>query len=109
MSVPRAPRNPFFPLAAFCSALFIITILAMLASVFGDERAPLAQLFDRYAGRLIAGEVVAILATGFLALYIDRRQALRTQNRPDARPITTGAETMQDSPPLRRGGPRGGA
>jgi hypothetical protein len=78
-SMPDAsrPRNPFFPLAVFCSGLFIITILALLASVFGDAQAPLARLLERYAGRLIAGEVAAILLTGFLALFVDRRQVLR--------------------------------
>jgi hypothetical protein len=77
------PRNPFFPLAVFCSGLFIVTILALLASVFGDETAPLARLIEAYWGRLMAGEVAAILLTGFLALVVDRRQALR-----DARPAS---------------------
>jgi hypothetical protein len=76
---PARPRNPFFPLAAFASVLFIITILALVAGVFGDPRAPLAQLLDRYAGRLLAGEVAAILITGFLAMFVDRRQAIRAQ------------------------------
>ncbi len=82
MSDAPAPRNPFFPLAVFFSAAFIITILAFVASVFGDERAPLARLFDQYAGRLIAGEVAAILVTGFLALFVDRRQTLRASKHP---------------------------
>ena len=79
MSTPGASRNPFFQLAAFSSVLFIVTILALVASVFGDERAPLARLLDRYIGVILAVEVVAILLTGFLALYIDRRQTLRSQ------------------------------
>jgi len=105
MSDARAPRNPFFPLAAFCSVLFIVTILAMLASVFGDERAPLARLFEQYAGRLIAGEVAAILLTGFLALFIDRRQTLRSHNCRNGNAVNQAAELKQDSPPLRKGGP----
>src|SRR5262245_8703280 len=108
MSDARAPRNPFFPLAVFCSALFIVTILAMLASVFGDERAPLARLFDQYAGRLIAGEVAAILLTGFLALLIDRRQALRSQHGRNCQSTTAAEEAIGPSPPLRKGG-QGGA
>ena len=79
MPDPARPRNLFFPLAVASSVLFIVTILALLAGVFGDERAPLAQLLDRYAGRLIAGEVAAILITGFLALFVDRRQTKRSQ------------------------------
>jgi hypothetical protein len=107
MSESRAPRNPFFPLAAFCSALFIVTILAMLASVFGDERAPLARLFDQYAGRLITGEVAATLLTGFLALLVDRRQALRSQH---GRNTHVAATTVTDQlpPRLHKGGPEAG-
>jgi hypothetical protein len=79
MPDPARPRNLFFPLAAFSSVLFIVTILALVAGVFGDERAPLSQLLDRYAGRLIVGEVAAILINGFLALFVDRRQTIRSQ------------------------------
>ncbi|HEY2251762.1 MAG TPA: hypothetical protein VGH74_11900 [Planctomycetaceae bacterium] len=78
MSDPVHPRNPFFPLAVFASVLFIVTILALVAGVLGDSRAPLAQLLDRYAGRLLAGEVAAILITGFLAMFVDRRQTKRS-------------------------------
>jgi hypothetical protein len=81
MSDPARPRNPFFPLAVICSGLFVATILALVASVFGDPRAPLARLLERLAGRLIACEVAAILLTGFLALYVDRRHTLR-EGRP---------------------------
>jgi hypothetical protein len=73
-------RNPFFPLAAISSVAFIVTILALIASLFGDPRAPVAQLLDRYAGRLIAGEVALILLTGFLAMFVDRRQAKRAEH-----------------------------
>lgn len=79
MPDPAHRRNPFFRLAAFSSVLFIVTILALVAGVFGDTRAPLAHLLDRYAGRLLAGEVAAILITGFLAMFVDRRQSLRSQ------------------------------
>ena len=82
MPDPARPRNPFFPLAAFSTVLFIVTILALVAGVLGDQRAPLAQLFDRYAGRLLAGEVAAILITGFLAMFVDRRQTKQSQKAP---------------------------
>lgn len=79
MPQPARFRNPFFPLAIFSAGLFIVTILALVAGVFGDPHAPLAQWLDRYAGRIITGEVVATLVTGFLALAVDRRQTLRAQ------------------------------
>ncbi len=85
MPDPVRQRNPFFPLAAFASALFIVTILALVAGVLGDSRAPVAQLLDRYAGRLIAGEVAAILVSGFLAMFVDRRQTIHAKkNSPQA-------------------------
>jgi len=40
MSDPAVPRNLFFPLAAFASVLFIVTILALVAGVFGDSARP---------------------------------------------------------------------
>lgn len=79
MSAPAPFRNPFFPLAALCSLLFIVTILTLVASVFGDERAPMARLLDRYIGMILAIEVVATLVTGFFAMFVDRRQTLRSQ------------------------------
>lgn len=79
MSDSPPPRNLFFPLVTFASGLFIITILAFLASVFGDPRAPLARLLEQYGGRVIGGEVAAILISGFLALFVDRRQTLRSR------------------------------
>jgi hypothetical protein len=75
----------------------------MLASVFGDERAPLARLFDQYVGRLIAGEVAAILVTGFLALFIDRRQALRSQHGSNSHIVTAATDSEQEPPPIRKG------
>ena len=86
MPDPARPRNLFFPLAALASVVFIVTILALVASVLGDSRAPLAKLLDRYAGRLIAVEVAAILVTGFLAMFVDRRQTRRSQKNPAQAP-----------------------
>lgn len=59
--------------------MFIVTILALVAGIFGDPQAPLAQLLDRHAGKLLGFEVVAILISGFLALVTDRRQTLARQ------------------------------
>lgn len=58
------------------SGLFIVTILSQVAALFGDPRAPIAQLLDRTAGWLMGGEVAGILLAGFLALVVDRRQTL---------------------------------
>ena len=53
-----------------------MTILALVASLLGDPRAPPAQWLDRHATWVLIAEVVATLAAGLLALVVDRRQTL---------------------------------
>lgn len=79
MSVNPRRRNPFFSLAAFFSALFILTIFALVAVVFSDAPSPATQFFDRHASKLLAVEVGAILISGYVALALDRRQTLAAQ------------------------------
>lgn len=74
MSGRPPPRNPFFHLTVVFSGLFIVTILALIASVFSEGKSPLTELLDRYGGWLLAAEVAGILLAGFLALAVDRRQ-----------------------------------
>ncbi len=78
------PPNAFFRLLLVAGALFIVTILAMIASLLGDAQAPPARWLDRHGTTILVYEVGAILVTGFLALAIDRRQTLRKQRDDDA-------------------------
>ncbi len=73
-----------FQLTAFSSVLFIMTVLAMIATVFGDQSAPAAKHFNRHVGKVIAIEVGATLLLGFAAMTQDRRQTLteRDKNQP---------------------------
>jgi hypothetical protein len=76
MSDPAATRNIFFPLTVLFSGLFVVTILALVAVLFGDPRAPAAVLLDRCASWLLGAEVAGILSAGLAALVVDRRQTL---------------------------------
>ena len=76
MPIPGRTSNPFFALTAFSTALFVVTILALVAAMLGDPRAPINRFLEAYAGGVIAVEVLAILLTGFVALALDRRQTL---------------------------------
>jgi len=91
--VPQERPNIFFRLALGTGALFIITVLALTATIFSDPRAPLAQFLDNYGGAIIAAEVAASLIFAFWAMALDRRQQLR-----NARSIDTGtADSVSDA------------
>ncbi len=81
---PPKRASILFQLTACSSVLFIMTILAMVASVFGDQSAPAAKQFNRHVGKIIAFEVGATLLLGFAAMTQDRRQTLaeREKNQP---------------------------
>lgn len=70
-------RNPFFPMVLFSAFVFILTILAMVAVIFSDPRAPVAKFLEAHGSRLIAAEVAVTLIVGFFALVVDRIQARR--------------------------------
>lgn len=70
--------NIYFKLAAAVSALFVITILAFVANIFGDPNAPPAQFFNRHGGLVLMGEVVVAVTLGFMAMAADRRD-IRTR------------------------------
>ncbi len=79
MRGPGAKPTLFFRLVVPATSVFVITILALIAVLFGDERAPLAQVLNRYGNTLLVLEFVAIIVLSILAMALDRRQILRDQ------------------------------
>lgn len=75
----KKPPNIFFRLTAITTTIFIITILGLTATIFGDPAAPIQQFFNQYGGLLIAIEAAISLFTGLLALAIDRRHIIENQ------------------------------
>ena len=76
--------NIFFRLALGTGVLFVVTVLALTATVFGDPRAPSARFLNNYGGALIAAEVAASLIFAFWAMALDRRQQLREAESGDS-------------------------
>lgn len=99
MSDQPEPINFFFRLVVFASALFVITIFALVATIFSDPDVPAVQFLNEYGGTLIAGEVVATLLIGFLAMAVDRRQILRKQPVDED---AAGFDTVSDAKPQGR-------
>ena len=78
MKRPGSPASLSFRLVVPVCALFILTVLALIASVFGDPRAPVAQWFDRHAGTLLTVEFIAIMVLALLAMAIDRIRTMKS-------------------------------
>jgi hypothetical protein len=55
----------------------VITILAMIAMVFGDERAPLAQVINRYGNAALVIEFAVVVVLALAAMTADRLATLR--------------------------------
>src|SRR5690606_2153926 len=78
-------QNPFFPMVLCSATIFILTILAMVAVIFSDPRAPVAKFLDAHAGRLIVAEVIVTLFVGLCALVVDRLQTRRRKSAAEPR------------------------
>lgn len=81
--------NVFFHLAAMLTGFFVITIFASIAVLFGDNRAPAAQFFDRHATAILVGEMLCILVIGTLAMTVDRRRPTPQEKSVDDIPRTS--------------------
>lgn len=92
MSEPTERPNLFFRLTTLAGAVFVVTILSLVASIFSDPQAPPARFLNAHGTTLILWQVGAILVLGLLAMTMDRRRTLRElrergeQRQPPATP-----------------------
>lgn len=77
MRKPGSPASLLFRLIVPAAAAFVITILAMIAMLFGDERAPLARVINRYGNVVLVIEFVVVVALALAAMTADRLATLR--------------------------------
>lgn len=62
---------------AAVSVVFIVTILGLVSTLYGNPEAPVTKWLDENGGRLIGAEILAFVVVSAAALVVDRRQALR--------------------------------
>jgi len=76
MKPPQTKPSLLFRLVIPATVVFILTILALIASLFGDPRAPVSQWLEAHGDELLLWEFVIVLAAGLLAMIVDRWRTL---------------------------------
>ena len=77
MRGPGVPASILFKLIVPATAIFIVTIMSLIAVVFRDQRAPLAKFLNEFGTKLILLELVTVMGLSFLAMTVDRIRTLR--------------------------------
>lgn len=80
MRRPGSPPTFLFRLIIPVTAVFIVTIMSMIAVVFSDERAPVAQFLNRHGNTMLLVEFIVVIIVTFLAMAYDRWQTLKSQS-----------------------------
>ena len=81
MRQPGSKPSLLFQLVIPATAIFIVTILSMIAVVFSDQRAPVAQFLNKHGNTLLLTEFVVVIGLSLLAMALDRRRALREHRK----------------------------
>jgi hypothetical protein len=79
MTERRRGPGVLFHAAAGATALFVLTVLVMIATLFGDPEAPFNDWLNRYGTMLLIGEVALIAITACAAMAWDQRATRRDE------------------------------
>jgi hypothetical protein len=77
MRGPGAPTSVLFRLIVPATAVFIVTVMSLIAVVFSDQRAPVARFLNAHGTRLLVVEFIVVMGLSFLAMTVDRVRTLR--------------------------------
>ncbi len=72
MKPSQSRPSLLFRLVIPATVIFILTILALIASLFGDPRAPVSQWLEAHGNSLLIWEFIVVLVVALLAMTIDR-------------------------------------
>ena len=94
MKPPRTKPGLLFRLIVPATVVFVLTIMSLIATLFGDERAPVSIWLDKWGNTLLIVEFTVIIVLTLLAMTVDRRRMLRGENE---EPIEQETRTEPDS------------
>jgi len=101
MQPPRTKPSLLFRLVIPATVVFILTILSLIAALFGDPKAPVAIWLDAHGNALLIWEFIAVVTLSLLAMTVDR---MRTLKGLDEEPLplpeadTAGTTDTHDAP-----------
>ncbi|MEY3176411.1 MAG: hypothetical protein RLZZ436_4325 [Planctomycetota bacterium] len=100
MRRPGSPASLLFRLIVPATAAFVITILAMIAVLFGDDRAPFARIINQYGNLALVLEFIAVVVLTLAAMTADRLATLRQlrDGRSSEAPATNDKPSNTTSP-----------
>ena len=97
MRGPGSKPSLLFQLVIPATAVFVITILSLIAIVFSDPRAPIAQWLDKNGNRLLIVEFVVVIILSFIAMAVDRIQTLKQMKQRDLNATDSSATNHETS------------
>jgi len=93
MRRPGTPASLLFKLIVPATAAFIVTVMALIAVVFSDQRAPIAIFLNVWGTHLLVVEFFAVIGLSLLAMAVDRIRTLRElRNSSNSKPETERGE-----------------
>ena len=75
MRGPGSKASFLFKLVIPATSVFAITVLSMIAVLFSNQQAPLAQLLNKYGNTLLAAEFFAVIVLALLAMTVEVSRA----------------------------------
>lgn len=97
-----AARGPgrLFQLTAVATTVFVVSVLAMVATLFGDPEAPVNLWINQHMGTVLLIEIAAIALFGFAAMAWDQITTPKLRSPPERRTTESPEQTPDRSDQL---------
>lgn len=100
MKRPQTKPALLFRLVVPVTVAFILTILALIACLFGDPNAPVSKWLNEHGNQLLIVEFVAVIVLSLLAMVVDRVRTLRGIEEEPFDPPAAAATTVMPQTPV---------
>lgn len=89
MKTPRTKPSLLFRMIVPATIVFIMTILILIAVLFGDPDAPISKWLNDNGNHILFFELIAVVVLAFVAMAVDRFNTLRGIDEEPFQPATT--------------------